>query len=218
MVISTLVLNLRRNARSAGWMQCILMRWSSYIVNSFLSSVTYILPAGNGKDCWLVDCGDVEKVVEAGWNVKGVLLTHSHCDHIYGLNKLIEVFPDALVYTNAEGAKGLKNPRWNFSLYRHEVEDFVFGYPRNVRVIEEEGVVDLGGMRVEVLFVPGHEPSCLAFRVGDELFTGDAYIPGVKVLATLPRSNKRQAAESLERLQRLEALGLKVMPGHWIAE
>lgn len=53
------------------------MRWSSYIVNSFLSSVTYILPAGNGKDCWLVDCGDVEKAVEAGWYEEDRLLVRT---------------------------------------------------------------------------------------------------------------------------------------------
>ena len=82
-----------------------------YIVNRIFNSITYILPTGNEKDCWLVDCGDVEKVIEKGWNVKGVLLTHAHCDHIYGLNKLMEAFPEALVYTNAEGKEGLMNPR-----------------------------------------------------------------------------------------------------------
>lgn len=187
-----------------------------YIVNRIFNSITYILPAGNENDCWLVDCGDVEKVIEKGWNVLGVLLTHAHCDHIYGLNRLLEAFPNALVYTNAEGKVGLMNPRWNFSHYHEDVADFVLAYPDNVRVIEEECAIDLGGMQVAVFFVPGHDPSCLAFRIDDALYTGDAYILGVKVVTTFPRSNRRQAAESLARLQQLEASGLKVMPGHWI--
>lgn len=189
---------------------------SDYIVNTIFSSITYILPTGNQRDCWLVDCGDVEKVIERDWNVLGVLLTHSHTDHIYGLNKLIETFPDALVYTNAEGAMGLQNPKWNFSHYHDDVEDFVLAHPENVRVIEKEGIYDIGDMQVEVLFVPGHEPSCLAFRIGNKIYTGDAYIPGVKVVTTFPRSNKKIAIESLARLQQLEASGLTVMPGHWI--
>lgn len=189
-----------------------------HIVNSIFNSITYILPTGNQRDCWLVDCGDVERVIEQGWNVMGVLLTHSHTDHIYGLNKLIDAFPDALVYTNAEGAMGLQNPKWNFSRYHEDVEDFVIAYPENVKVVEQEGVLYLGDMQVEVLFVPGHEPSCLAFRIGNNLYTGDAYIPGVKVVTTFPRSKKQQAAESLARLQELERSGLKIMPGHWIEE
>lgn len=187
-----------------------------YIVNRIFNSITYILPTRNDKDCCLVDCGDVEKVIEQGWNVKGVLLTHAHCDHIYGLNKLLEAFPEVMVYTNAEGKEELMNPRWNFSHYHDDVEDFVLAHLKNVRVIEEESTIDLDGMRVAVFFVPGHAPSCLAFRIEDLLYTGDAYIPGVKVVATFPRSDKQQAAESLARLQQLESSGLKVMPGHWL--
>lgn len=82
----------------------------SFIVNLIYNSITYILPVGNQRNCWLVDCGDVEKVIEQGWNIKGVLLTHVHFDHIYGINNLLEVFPDARIYTNAEGEKGYKIP------------------------------------------------------------------------------------------------------------
>ena len=189
---------------------------SPFIINRIFNSITYILPTGNEKNCWLVDCGDVEKVIEQGWQVRGVLLTHAHFDHIYGLNKLMDTFPTASVYTNVEGKESLITPRWNFSHYHEDVEDFVFAHPENVRVIEEESTIDLGGMQVEVFIVPGHDPSCLAFRIEDALYTGDAYIPRVKVVTSFPRSNKLQAAKSLARLQQLEALGLIVWPGHII--
>lgn len=35
-----------------------------FIVNRIFNSITYILPVGDSRDCWLVDCGDVEKVIE----------------------------------------------------------------------------------------------------------------------------------------------------------
>lgn len=187
------------------------------IVNTIFNSITYILPVGDTHDCWLVDCGDVEKVIEQGWQVRGVLLTHAHFDHIYGLNKLMEVFPDVLVYTNEPGAEGLQNPRWNFSRYHEEVENFVFCKPENVRVLETEDVCELDKeLHVEVLFTPGHEPSCITYKIGNCLYSGDAYIPGIKVVTTFPRSNKQHAVESLARLQELERSGLKIMPGHWV--
>ena len=187
------------------------------IVNSIFNSITYIIPVGNQKDCYLVDCGDVEKVIKQGWLVRGVLLTHAHFDHIYGLNKLMEKFPDALVYTNADGQKGLQNPKWNFSRYHEEVENFVFCKSENVRVFESCGVYEFDkDIKVEVLFTPGHDLSCITYKISNCLYTGDAYIPGIKVVTTFPRSNKQVAKESLERLQKLECLGLKIMPGHWV--
>lgn len=186
-----------------------------FIVNQIFNSITYILPVGSEKECYLVDCGDVEKVIEQGWKVRGVLLTHSHFDHIYGLNKLVEVFPEAIVYTNQAGKEGVVNDKWNFSRYHTEVESFKFTKMENVTVLEE-GVQKLdGSLDVNVLFTPGHDPSCMSYIVGNNLFTGDAYIPGIEPFQKFPRSNKEQALESLVRLQKMEKVyGYTICAGH----
>ena len=126
----------------------------------------------------------------------------------------MELFPDALVYTNEAGALGLQNPKWNLSKYQDDVENFVFSKPENIRVIVSEGRLSSDLNQVEVLFTPGHDSSCLTYKLDDMLFTGDAYIPGVKVFTNFIRSNKPLAAESLARLRELEELGMKIMPGH----
>lgn len=188
-----------------------------FIVNQIFNSITYILPVGSKKECYLVDCGDVEKVIDQGWKVRGVLLTHSHFDHIYGLNKLVEVFPEAIVYTNKAGKEGLVNDKWNFSRYHTEVENFKFKKMENVKVFEE-GIQSLdGGLYIDVLFTPGHDPSCISYIVGNNLFTGDAYIPGIKVVTVFPRSNKEEASESFARLHKLEdKFGCTVCAGHML--
>ena len=108
------------------------------------------------------------------------------------------------------------NPRANFSKYHEEVEDFDFIYPENVSLIEKEQKMSFADdLIVEVLFTPGHDPSCVSYIVGNKLFTGDAYIPGFKTVTTFPKSNKVQALESLVRLQRLEKeSGYIVCAGH----
>lgn len=65
----------------------------NHIVNSVFTSKTYLLTQEGSPSMWLVDCGDVPPIVDMlsflGGNsslLKGVLLTHVHYDHIYGLD------------------------------------------------------------------------------------------------------------------------------------
>lgn len=191
----------------------------SHIVNSVFTSRTYILSKEGETACWIVDCGDVEPLLErlaalGSIPVKGVLLTHAHFDHIYGLPRLAELFPDVRVYTNEAGLKALQDPRLNMSKYHDD--PIVFG-PDRVAVCGEGGRIELfDGVAADVFATPGHHPSCLTFDVGGYLFTGDAYIPGIAVVTTLPGADKALAAASRERILALAA-GRAVCPGHEVA-
>ena len=164
-----------------------------------------------------MDCGDIEEVVQRlskDSRIVGVLLTHVHFDHIYGLNKLKRLSPDCKVFTNDFGQKSLTDPKRNFSRYHTDVEDFVFEYPESVVVVGEgERIKLFEGVYADVFFTPGHDESCLCFEVGESLFTGDAYIPGVKTVTTFPHSSKKKAIESDLRISSM-ARGMTIYPGH----
>lgn len=194
----------------------------SHIVNTVFTSRSYILSIDGGRTVWLVDCGDVDVIIrqlssqfDSGFVVRGVLLTHAHYDHIYGLPRLKALFPDVKVYTNAYGRRMLTDARMNMSKYH--ADSICFGGD-NVIVCEEGDVIDLfDGIQARVYDTPGHNPSCLTYEVGEYLFTGDAFIPGVKVVTTLPGADKHLAVESLERIAIL-AEGRVVCPGHEIMD
>lgn len=190
-----------------------------YIVNSVFNSRTYILSEDGSDKVWLVDCGDVESLLSivGSRRVEGVLLTHTHSDHIYGLNRLLELFPDSRIVTNEYGVKALHDPRLNISAYHQEYEDFVLNPSAVVDIVREGSVIEVLGTEVRVYETPGHDPSCLCFEMDGMLFTGDAHIPGVKVFAGFPRSDKKQAIESEKRILEIVADGgLKVFAGHEI--
>ena len=185
-----------------------------------MNSVTYVLYSEYVDYCVLIDCGFSEGLIASlerlGKRVKAVFLTHAHYDHIYGLNMLLEHFPDALVYTNEEGREALTDIKKNFSKYHPELVPFVFEHTENVQLLEEGEMVLLGDERIQVLFTPGHDVTCFSFIIGNNLFTGDAYIPSVKTVMTFPRSNKKDALASLERLKKLECEGFIIRPGHFL--
>ncbi len=190
----------------------------SYIVNSVYSSRTYVLSQEGNPYVWLVDCGDVPPLIDYLSSlgddlfiVEGVLLTHAHYDHIYGLPKLTELFTSLKVYTNDIGKKALANERLNFSKYH---EDPINYMSDNVVICGDGDEIELfDGVRAVVHYTPGHNPACLTYEVGDYVFTGDSYIPGIKVVTNLPGGDKTLAAESLERILQL-AEGKILCPGH----
>ena len=163
---------------------------------------------------WLVDCGDVEPLLPLLGDepLMGVLLTHGHFDHIYGLNDLFERFPDARVYCSAWAREQLLDAKLNISFY-HETP-FVFAHPDRIVVVDDGARVDLGdGNVATAVSTPGHTPGCITWMTDDSLFTGDACIPGVRVVTNLPYGDRHLAARSLEKIHAL-ATTRTICPGH----
>ena len=193
-----------------------------HIVNSVFTSRTYVLSEHDGRESWIVDCGDVPPLVDLmsarggmSFHLKGVLLTHVHYDHIYGLSRLREIFPEVKVYTNEIGRVALGSEKQNYSKYHN---DPIVYESENIVVCEEGDEIELfDGVTAKVHETPGHSDSCLSYEVGDYLFTGDAYIPGVKVVTTLKGGDKKLAARSVERILEL-AEGKIICPGHEVSE
>ena len=186
------------------------------IVNSIFTSKTYILYKKGCRTAWMVDIGDVEPVLtflkETGLVVAGVFITHGHFDHIYGLPSLIEHFPSCKVYATEYGKESLASDKLNMSRY-HESPMIYEG--DNVVVVHEGDELRLFDDESSMVFyeTPGHNPGCLTMVMGDLIFTGDAYIPGVKVNTQLPHADKVLARHSLERILRL-AQGKRILSGH----
>ena len=188
------------------------------IKNSLFNSATYILSNNTTKGALLIDCGDIEPIVSYVKNkhldLKGVLITHSHFDHIYGLNELVHKYPHCTLYTSQHGAEGLKNSKLNMSRYHDDVSEFIY-YGEHIELLAEGQVIKLGGETVRVIETPGHDWSCLTYQISNYLFTGDSYIPNTKPQYNFPKGNKRLYQLSEERILNLaKSKELTIMPGH----
>jgi glyoxylase-like metal-dependent hydrolase (beta-lactamase superfamily II) len=182
-------------------------------VGQVMGSVVYALSDGISHDYYLVDIGEFDaarNLLPKDANVRGVFITHGHHDHIFGLNRLKEAYPECVVYASEECARMLASAKLNLSMYL----EMPMEYKGEVTILHDGDIVDLfDGISLTAIATPGHNPSCLCFMVGDYLFTGDSYIPGVKVVTNLPNGNKRQAQESVAKILKL-AQWRVICPGH----
>ena len=188
------------------------------ITNTIFTSKTYILSKQREDKAWLVDIGDIEPVFSyfdiRHLYVEGVFLTHAHFDHIYGLESLVDRFPECKVYVCEYARQALASEKLNMSRYHGTP----INYNRyNVIVVKDGDTMKLfdDEPNMEFYETPGHNPGCLTMVLGDKIFTGDAYIPEFGVNTRLPRADKEQAKVSLKRIIKL-AEGKTVLSGHQI--
>lgn len=183
----------------------------SRIENHVMHSNTFII--NYGKDAYLVDVGDMIPVMDSVLNIKGVFITHGHYDHLYGINELMHYFPYCQIYIAEKGVKALKSGKRNLSIY--SANEKIEYHGGNIRILHDGDYVELfPQVRLYVYETFGHDDNCLTYRVGNYLFTGDSYIPGVKVVHTLPRGNKLQAQQSQDFILSLFDSDTIVCPGH----
>ena len=181
------------------------------IVNTVFRSCSYVI--SHEGSTWLVDCGDMDQILPlVEGELKGVLLTHAHFDHIYGLNSLMILFPGLSVYTNQDGLDALLNDKLNFS--RYYGDPFMLSRPENVAIVADgEELALFDDIKARAMYTPGHSPGCVTWIVEDAVFTGDSLIPGVKTVTNIPHSDKELAAQSENAIREM-AEHRTIYPGH----
>ena len=185
------------------------------IINRIFNSNTFVISCDGTKDVWLVDVGDTEKVIDilpADHIVRGVFLTHTHFDHLYGINKLYDKFPEMMVYVGEAGVEALYSAKKNLSKYHESPLEYKGTLVETVS--DGQSVEIYPGVKLKAIATPGHTPDSMSFLVEDKfLFSGDAYIPNAQVVSKLPGGNKAVAAESKKLLIELSR-GRELFPGH----
>lgn len=180
------------------------------IKNSLLQSTTYLI------NDYLVDCGNSPKILEilAERKLQGIFLTHCHIDHVYGIEKVLKMYPCAKIYCSEKTLNGLKDPNLNLS---YILPDYSLSFTKEENVvILTEGKHQIGNLQVVVLSTVGHSEDCISFIIENNIFTGDAYIPFAKVFTKWPTSNKMEAFQSEHKLlDIIKERNLNVLPGHW---
>jgi hydroxyacylglutathione hydrolase len=152
------------------------------IVSAPFEENTYIVWQPPRSDALVIDPGLQPELIleflrEQGLSVAAILNTHGHADHIAGNRDVKAAFPDAPLMIGAGDAAMLADSDLNLSA--------PFGMPVTSppadQLLREGQVVEIGGIRLEVLEIPGHSPGHVVFVVRGQpcqVFGGDVLFRG----------------------------------------
>ncbi len=107
---------------------------------------------------------------EKGYNISHILLTHAHFDHVGGLAELKEE-TDAPIYIHPEAAPMLEQATMSAAFF-----GITLPSPPAPDVMLTEGeIIEVGNLKLEVLYTPGHAPGhvCFYCKEHNVIFDGD---------------------------------------------
>ena len=165
------------------------------------------------KDAFVVDPGGsseniIETIEKNSLNIKYILLTHGHFDHVGAVAALVKKYK-APVYLSKEDRAFLESPK--------EVRASAFGMQieaAEVDVFVKEGdEISFSEGTIKVIETPGHTLGSVCYLFENYLFAGDTLFNGSIGRTDFPESDHSLMVESLKKLKKLDD-EIYVLSGH----
>ncbi len=122
----------------------------------------YILGSENkeSRDAIIIDPASINRhilddIENGGFDIKGVLITHAHLNHVHGLRTLKKIYDTEIFAVNR-----------------------VIQY-HNTTTVKDGDKLKIGIFEVEVISIPGHSSDSAVYRIENLLFTGDVLTAGL---------------------------------------
>lgn len=109
-------------------------------------------------------------VIEQGYDVRWLLETHAHADHLSAAHWLKGRLPDA---TLAIG-DGIREVQQTFATLLDPDGAIATDGSQFDRLFNDDDIFEVGSLQARAIPVPGHTRDSLAYLIGDALFPGDS--------------------------------------------
>ncbi len=166
----------------------------------------------------------IEEIIELD-NLKTVLLTHGHMDHI-GACPILEEKTNASIAAHIADAQYIEEP-WtqfvtlyqDFNISAQAYQDFItIAGGRGVKVtkpLHDGDTIQIGSMKLELIHTPGHSPGsiCIYEPETKTMFTGDVLTPSDWFSTMI--GVYQDATKHIQSLKQLSEMDIEVLcPGH----
>jgi glyoxylase-like metal-dependent hydrolase (beta-lactamase superfamily II) len=172
-----------------------------------MENFVYLIGAAGAKEVAVIDAAwEPRQILEAaerdGKVVTHLLVTHSHFDHVNGLEQMLE-HTQARVVAN-----------------RDEVDfsDPLRAFGKDLLAVQAGEVVQVGPLGVRCLHTPGHTPGSQCFHVEDSLLSGDTLFIRACGRCDLPGGDPEKMFDSLVQVLSRLPDRTTLYPGHDYAD
>ncbi len=173
-----------------------------YIVYNDEKNGFIIDPGGDSDDIFKFI--DEEKI-----DLKFILLTHGHGDHIGAVNVVKEKY-NLPIYASVKEKELLKDPIVNLS---KSIPPFKQIELIADRWLYDGEIIDFYGEKLEVMETPGHTVGSICILMGDVMFSGDTLFRMSIGRSDLATGSFEEIHNSIKKLYSLEK-DYRVLPGH----
>lgn len=187
---------------------------------------SYILH--NKKEAVLFDPGGYPTEIfkylkDNNLDLKYIILTHAHFDHILSLDKVKNKYPNAIVCIGENEKEAYKDSDLNLL----SIVNIQKMNTKIDRYLKEGDVLTLNNMRLEIYETPGHTKGsiCIYFEILDKdmeeevgLISGDTIFRHNVGRTDLPTGNLNELRESIHKIKQMlinkNKGNIKIYPGH----
>lgn len=181
-----------------------------------LQANTYLAVDEKTNEGFIVDPGGYNKVLtkevrDNDVNIKYIILTHGHSDHICGVNEHKAEFPDAKIVAYKDEEAMLENPNLNQS------PGFGVPYSTKADILVSDGdELKVGDVTLKFIHTPGHTEGgmCIYVEEAKALFSGDTLFRQSIGRTDFPGGSYKEIMDSIRKKLFLLPDDTNVFPGH----
>ncbi len=140
--------------------------------------------------------------------IKQIINTHCHIDHVYGLNWIIATYHISTLFIHTEEEKILS--------FSYKMMEATIPQILQLSFLNEGDIVHVGEEPLLVLYTPGHSPGSISFynKNNKIVFSGDTLFNGSIGRTDLPFGNHAQLINNIKEKLFTLPPETKVLAGH----
>ena len=184
------------------------------------------LPVGPIQaNCYIIGCdktlqgviidpgGEGEKILQEvkrqGLDIKYIINTHGHADHI-AANNFLKQKLSAQLYIHEKDTSFLTDSQSNLSSMLLNPFQSVSAD----RELKDGETIEVGNLNLEIIHTPGHTPGGICILQDKQLFTGDTLFAGGVGRTDLPQSDTKLLFQSIREKLLCLPDDVAIYPGH----
>ena len=174
-----------------------------------LQANNYLLT--DNDEAVLIDCSELTEELSEdlkNFNLRYVLLTHGHFDHVLGINDVRKEFnTDVLIHENdlprLEENMAIIKTFGGINIEPAKIDGYV----------KDNEILEFGNTEIKVMHTAGHTEGSVSYLIDGKLFSGDTLFRDYVGRCDLPSGNFNSMKESIRKLFSLDE-NTEVYAGH----